>query len=51
MDDETMLLIGVASIGTSLGVLSRWGPLSGWAALAFSIVLAPAGFFLCIAFC
>jgi hypothetical protein len=51
MDEETLFLFGCAGVGTALGLFSRWGPLSGWAALALSIVLAPLGLLLCVMFC
>lgn len=51
MPSETMLLLGLLLGGTCTGILSRWGPLSGWAALIFPIVLPPAGLLLCFMFC
>jgi hypothetical protein len=37
--------------GALLGLLSRWGPLSGWAALALPLVLPPLGIALTASFC
>src|SRR2546427_520536 len=37
--------------GTLAGLLSRWAPLSGWAALAFPLVVPPAGLGLTVLVC
>jgi hypothetical protein len=41
----------IFAIGALAGLLSRWLPLSGWAALLFPILLPPAAFGLSILFC
>jgi hypothetical protein len=51
MLEEALILVGMFAGGAVLGLLSRWGPLSGWAALAFPLVLPPLGFGLTILFC
>ena len=48
---EMLLMLGLFACGTLAGLLSRWGPLSGWAALAFPLVLAPFGIGLTRWFC
>ena len=48
---ETLLMLGLFAGGALAGLLSRWGPLSGWAALAFPLVLAPLGIGLTRLFC
>jgi len=48
---EILLMLGLFACGTMAGLLSRWGPLSGWAALAFSSVLPPLGIGLTRLFC
>ena len=48
---EVVLMLGLFACGGLAGILSRSGPLSGWAALAFPLVLAPAGFGLTVLFC
>lgn len=49
--DEVLLLFGLFGVGAVAGLLSRWGPLSGWAALAFPIVSPPLGLWLGTVFC
>ena len=49
--DETLFLLSLFACGTSIGLLSRWGPLSGWAALIFPVVLPPLGVGMCALFC
>jgi hypothetical protein len=48
---EFALLLGMFAFGTSMGLFSRWGPLSGWAALAFPLVIPPLGVWFCALFC
>jgi hypothetical protein len=48
---ETLLMLGLFACGALAGVLSRWGPLSGWAAMAFPLVLPPLGIGLTRLFC
>jgi len=51
MTSENLFLLTLFAGGAFLGLLSRWGPLSGWAALVFPLVLPPLGIGLAIAFC
>lgn len=51
MPAETLILLGMFAGGALAGLLSRWGPLSGWAALAFPLVLPPVAIGLTILFC
>jgi hypothetical protein len=46
-----MLVFGLFGGGALAGLLSRWGPLSGWAALAFPCVVPPLGISLAALFC
>jgi hypothetical protein len=48
---EVLLMLGLFACGVLAGLLARWGPLSGWAALAFPLVLAPLGIGLTRRFC
>ncbi len=48
---ELLLTLGLFVFGIVAGLVSRWGPLSGWAALAFPTVLPPLGIGLTISFC
>jgi hypothetical protein len=48
---ETVLMLGLFACGALAGLLSRWGPLSGWVALAFPLVLPPLGVWLTALFC
>jgi hypothetical protein len=48
---ETLLMLGLFACGALAGLLSRWGPLSGWAALAFPLVVPPVGIWLTRLFC
>jgi hypothetical protein len=48
---QVLLMLGLFAFGTLAGLLSRWGPLSPWAALAFPLVLAPLGIALTRIFC
>ena len=50
-DAQVLFMFGVLALGGGLGLLSRWGPLSGWAALAFPLVLPPVAIGLSMAFC
>jgi hypothetical protein len=49
--DETLLLFGLFGFSAVAGLLSRWGPLSGWAALALPLVLPVLGIFTATQFC
>jgi hypothetical protein len=51
MDDESIFLLGLFASGTAAGLFSRWGPLSGWAALAFPALIPPFGIWMCALFC
>jgi hypothetical protein len=51
MGSEELFLLAMFACGALAGLLSRWGPLSGWAALALPAVLPPAGFGLTAMFC
>jgi hypothetical protein len=44
-------LLVLLAAGTVAGLLSRWGPLSGWAALVFPLLVPPVGIGLCVLFC
>jgi hypothetical protein len=48
---EVLVLFGMIALGGVSGLLSRRGPLSGWAALALPLVLPPLSFGLIRAFC
>jgi hypothetical protein len=48
---EVLFLSGMLVLGAMAGLLSRRGPLLGWAALAFPLVLLPVAFGLIRAFC
>jgi hypothetical protein len=48
---EIVFLLGLFACGALAGLLACWGPLSGWAALAFPLVALPAGIGLTITFC
>jgi hypothetical protein len=50
-ETEVLLMLGLFACGAVTGLLSRWGPLSGWAALAFPAVLLPLGIGLTRLFC
>jgi hypothetical protein len=51
MPGEVLSLFGMFAGGALAGLLARWGPVSGWAALAFPIVLPPLGILLGTMFC
>jgi hypothetical protein len=51
MTAENALLLTLFACGAIAGLLSRWAPLSGWAALAFPLVLPAAGMGLTASFC
>jgi hypothetical protein len=51
VSSENVFLLVLFACGALAGLLSRWGPLSGWAALAFPLVLPPLGIGLVILFC
>jgi hypothetical protein len=44
-------MLALFACGALVGLLSRWGPLTGWAALAFPLVLPPLGLGLTYLFC
>jgi hypothetical protein len=46
-----VLVVGLFACGALAGLLSRWGPLSGWAALALPLLLPPLGIGLMMLFC
>lgn len=46
-----MLVLGLFACGALAGLLSRWGPLSGWAALALPLLLPPLGLGLTVLYC
>jgi hypothetical protein len=48
---EVFLMLGLFALGALAGFLSRWGPLSGWIALALPVVLIPLGIGLASTFC
>jgi hypothetical protein len=48
---EMLFLFGLFACGALVGLASRWGPLSPWAALAFPLVLPPVAVGLSAAFC
>jgi hypothetical protein len=48
---ELVILLGLFACGAAGGLLSRHGPVSGWAALGFPLVLPPVGFWLTVLFC
>jgi hypothetical protein len=51
VNGELVFLLALLVGGAFLGLLSRWGPLSGWAALAFPLLLPPLGIGLSMRFC
>jgi hypothetical protein len=51
MTGENQLLLSVFVCGVFAGLLSRWGPLSGWAALGLPLVLPLLGIALAERFC
>ena len=51
MPSEALFLLGMFCGGAVAGVLSGRLPLSGWAALAFAVVLPPLGLGLSALFC
>lgn len=48
---EILLVLGLFVCGAFAGLMSRWGPLSGWAALALPLLLPPLGIGLTLLFC
>jgi hypothetical protein len=48
---ELYLMLGLFVSGAVAGLISRWAPLSGWAALAFALVLPLLGIGLTRLFC
>jgi hypothetical protein len=51
MTSENLFLLTLFGCSAIAGLLSRWGPLSGWAALAFPLVLPATGMGLTASFC
>jgi hypothetical protein len=51
MTTENLFLLALFGCGAFAGLLSRWGPISGWAALAFPLLLPPLGIGLTESFC
>jgi hypothetical protein len=51
MPAEALILLVMFAGGALGGLLSRWLPLSGWAALVFPLVLPPLGLGLTALFC
>jgi hypothetical protein len=51
MTEEMVLMLALFACGALAGWLSRWGPLSGWAALVFPLVIPPMGILLTRLFC
>lgn len=51
MPPEALILLGMFAGGALGGLLSRWVPISGWAALAFPLLLPVLGVGLAILFC
>jgi hypothetical protein len=49
--EENLFLLGLFACGAFAGLLSRWGPLSGWATLAFPLLLPLVGIGLTMLFC
>jgi hypothetical protein len=50
-EGEVLFVFGLLAFGAVVGLLSRRGPLSGWAALAFPVVLPPLAIRLMLLFC
>jgi hypothetical protein len=48
---ETVLMLSLFAGGAVAGVMSRWAPASGWAALGLAVVLPPLGIALTRLFC
>jgi hypothetical protein len=51
MAEEILYGLAVFAGGAVAGLLTRWAPLSGWAALAMPLLLPPVGIGLASAFC
>jgi hypothetical protein len=51
MTSELIYFLALFVCGGVVGLLSYWGPISGWAALAFALVIPPFGFLLMAMFC
>jgi hypothetical protein len=51
VSEQDQYLYVVFALGALAGLLSRWGPLSGWLALILPILVPPASIGLCMAFC
>jgi hypothetical protein len=48
---DAVLVPALFAVGALAGLLTKWAPLSGWAALAFPLVVPPLGFWLASQFC
>jgi hypothetical protein len=48
---QIALLLGMFAFGAAAGAVSRWGPLSGWFALVFPVVLPPVSIGTMMLFC
>jgi hypothetical protein len=48
---QIAIMLGMFVFGAAAGVVSRWGPLSAWAALAFPVVLPPLSIGIMMSFC
>jgi hypothetical protein len=48
---DALFLLAVFCCAALAGLLSRWGPLSGWAALALPLLVPPVGLGLTVLFC
>jgi len=51
MTAEMLLLLGMFACGALVGLLSKWGPRSGWVALVLPLVLPPVAIGLAACFC
>jgi hypothetical protein len=51
MTTEFLVLLGMFGFGALAGFLSRWGPLSGWMALALPVLLPVIAIGLTASFC
>jgi hypothetical protein len=49
--EEIALMLSLFAAGGTAGLFARFLPLSGWAALAFALIVPPAGVGLAMAFC
>ena len=51
MTSDSLFVLGILACGALAGWVARWGPLSGWAALAFPLIVPPLGIGLGMQFC